>query len=505
MFYGIAGLRKLSDNLRPHANHHTAHATRYAPHASAGERLCLNKPIGIMKQIIALIFNTTSSFRQRLRHWVQNRPQSHEREFLPAALEILDTPASPAGRGLAWLVMVFFALALIWSCVGQVDVNAVASGQLVPQDGVKAIQPFEAGIVRKIHVANGQHVSAGQVLIELDSTENQVDLSQLQRQQELAQQDIARLKALLDGLDGRAHTLTNATPQQASRLNEQLGAHRARLSALQAQQTESRAAIAASELEQDKLQAKLPVLEEKANAWKRLTDQKMASRIQWLELENERVLAQKSLYVEKQKTAQAKANLARVSAELNQTRADTRRQTLAELVDAEDKAKEAELSIRRYREREQYRTLRAPVSGHVQQLGIHTIGGVVQPAQQLLVIAPDHATLVVDAKVLNQDIGFVRAGQPVTLKVESYPYSKYGTLSGTVEHVSHDAIPDEKLGPVFAARIRIPARPQTKTGVHLPLQAGMAVTAEIKTDSRRVIDYLLSPIKEVFSEAIRER
>ncbi|MEN3813665.1 HlyD family type I secretion periplasmic adaptor subunit [Chromobacterium piscinae] len=447
--------------------------------------------------------------KTRLNHWYQARPQSHEREFLPAALEILDTPASPAGRGLAYLVMVFFTLALLWSYIGQVDVNAVAPGQLVPLDGVKAIQPFEAGIVRKIHVANGQHVTAGQTLIELDSTENQVDLSQLQRQQELAQQDIVRLKATLDGIDGRAPPSAPGASGQAlhqqNRQNEQIGAYRARLSALQAQQAESHAAIAASELEQDKLSARLPVLEEKANAWKRLSDQKMASRIQWLELENERVLSQKSLSVEKQKTAQARATLARVNAELGQARSDSRRQTLTELVEAEDKAKEAELSIRRYREREQYRTLRAPVSGHIQQLVIHTIGGVVQPAQQLLVIAPDNATLVVDAKVLNQDIGFVRSGLPVTLKVESYPYSKYGILSGTVDHVSHDAVPDEKLGPVFAARIKLPIHPQTQTGVRLPLQAGMAVTAEIKTDSRRVIDYLLSPIKEVFSEAIRER
>ena len=449
--------------------------------------------------------------RQRLQHWRAQRPQSHEREFLPAALEILDTPASPAGRTLAYLVVIFTTLALLWAFIGEVDVNAVASGQIMPLGGTKAVQPFENGIVRKIHVANGQRVDAGQILIELDATENQVDLSQLQRQLELAQLDTQRLQAMLNGIDKNGNGLLPVsrdalqTNHNQHRLSEQKSAYFARENALSAQIAESQAIVAASVQEQDKLVARLPVITEKANAWKRLMEQKMGARLQWLELENERVSTEKNLNIEKIKTSQYRASISRLHAERAQYRADVRRDLLAELVAAEDKAEEAELSIQRYSEREHYRTLRAPVAGHVQQLAIETVGGVVQTAQTLLVIAPENAPLVVDAKVLNQDIGFLRPGQNVTLKVESYPYSKYGTLPGTIEHLSHDAVPDEKLGPVYAARIRIAPQNTTQTGIKLPLQAGMNVTAEIKTDSRRVIDYLLSPIKEVFSEAIHER
>ncbi|KVQ12985.1 HlyD family type I secretion periplasmic adaptor subunit [Burkholderia ubonensis] len=445
------------------------------------------------------------------KEWRAARPQPYQREFLPAALEVLDTPASPAGRALAGLIILLFTLALIWSWVGEVDVHAVATGQLVPAHGVKSVQPLEAGIVREIKVANGQHVVAGQPLVVLDSSEQQADLSQLQRQQQLAQLDIGRLQAVLKGMEQgvtpalRGQTDSRQDLNQQLRLQQQLGAYQAQVAALNAQLAESRAVLAASQLEQSKLAARLPLLAEKAEAWKQLSDQKLGARLQWLEFDNERDATQQSLQVERQRSAQYRANIARIQAELRQYQAEIRRQKLAELVEAEDKATEAALNISRYRQREQQRILRAPVDGHVQQLAIHTIGGVVQPAQQLMVIAPDHDTLVVDAQVLNQDIGFVRAGQAVTLKVDSYPYSKYGTLSGRVEHLSHDAIPDEKRGSIYAARIRLARPAVSQTGVVLPLQAGMAVTAEIKTDSRRVIDYLLSPIKEVFSEAIKER
>jgi hemolysin D len=230
-----------------------------------------------------------------------------------------------------------------------------------------------------------------------------------------------------------------------------------------------------------------------------------AARLQWLEAEQERTATRDSVSIEQERALQAKASKARVQAELKQYQADTQREILAKLVEARDTITKTELDIERYRERERHRYLRAPVNGTVQELQIRTVGGVVQPAQALMTIVPDDAPLAVDAKVLNQDIGFVKPGQPVRLKVDSFPYTKYGILNGTVIHLSPDATPDEKLGPVYTARIHLDNETITARGNRLPVQAGMAVTAEIKTDNRRVIDYLLSPIKEVVSEAFKER
>jgi len=147
----------------------------------------------------------------------------------------------------------------------------------------------------------------------------------------------------------------------------------------------------------------------------------------------------------------------------------------------------------------------APVAGSVQQLVVHTVGGVVTPAQPLLAIVPSGERLEVEATVLNKDIGFVKAGQAVTMKVESFPYTRYGYLTGTVMSVSHDAAQDEKMGLVFPARVQLDKATLMIDGVKVNLTPGMALSVEIKTGKRRVIDYLLSPLQQHTTEALRER
>jgi hemolysin D len=147
----------------------------------------------------------------------------------------------------------------------------------------------------------------------------------------------------------------------------------------------------------------------------------------------------------------------------------------------------------------------SPVDGVVQQLKVHTIGGVVQPAEPLLVVVPKDQLLEVEARVLNKDIGFVRSGQPVTVKVESFPFTRYGVLRGTVGSVSRDAIADDKLGLYYAARVLVPQGKMNIDGVDVQLSPGMAVTAEVTTGQRRLIEYVLSPVMAHISESGRER
>lgn len=149
--------------------------------------------------------------------------------------------------------------------------------------------------------------------------------------------------------------------------------------------------------------------------------------------------------------------------------------------------------------------LRAPVAGTVQQLAVHTVGGVVTPAQALLVVVPSEDALEIEATVLNKDIGFVRPGKDVIVKVDSFPYSRYGYLTGKVVSVSHDAAQDEQLGLVFPARVKLEWATLKIDGISARLNAGMSLSAEIKTGKRRVIDYLLSPFQQHTTEALRER
>lgn len=449
---------------------------------------------------------------ERLRTRWQQVP-SHEREFLPAELEILETPASPAGRKVALLIMALFVMALVWSIMGRVDMNAVAQGKVVPLGGTQSIQPFEIGIVRKILVDDGQQVKKGDLLVVLDSVEEHVDLMQLERQLTTAQLDAGQLQAFLATLEGHASASAweagtgNAVQVERARslLASRQSIYRAKVASVAAQRAEDDAMLAASASEIERLKVRREVLASKESALRTLLEHNGVARLKWLEAEQELAENDQTLNAERQRSRQHRATLLRLGEDLNQARAEFRREALTELTKANDQIREAQLSIDRYRQREQYRFLRAPVDGTVQQRAIHTVGGVVQPAQTLMVVVPHDVPMAVEAKVLNQDAGFVKPGQAVTLKIEAYSYTKYGTLTGTVEHVSQDAVNDEKLGPVYMARIRLPRDSVSHSGRTLHIQTGMAVTAEIKTDERRVIDYLLSPIKEVTSESFGER
>ena len=150
-------------------------------------------------------------------------------------------------------------------------------------------------------------------------------------------------------------------------------------------------------------------------------------------------------------------------------------------------------------------TLTAPIDGVVQQLSVHTIGGVVTPAQQLMVIAPKEGQLEIEAWIENKDIGFVKEGQAAEIKVEAFPFTKYGVIDGKLLHVSHDAVPLDKVGYVYSARVDMEQTSIDVGDKQIRLSPGMNVAVEVRTGQRRVIEYFLSPILRGFKETARER
>jgi hemolysin D len=183
-------------------------------------------------------------------------------------------------------------------------------------------------------------------------------------------------------------------------------------------------------------------------------------------------------------------------------RAEAVREVLAYLAKAEADARLAREELTKATQRQSQQVLRSPVDGVVQQLAITSEGAVLKAADPILVVVPDSGELIVEAQVLNRDAGFVEAGQPVTVKLEAFPFTRYGTLEGRLAWISRDAIQDEKLGPVYAARVTVQPPPK---GSAIEVTPGLAASAEIRTDERRVIDYLLSPLERAVSEAGRER
>lgn len=435
-----------------------------------------------------------------------------ERAFLPAHLELIESPVSPTVRWTMHIIVAFFCVALLWACLGRLDIVAVAPGKMVVDSRTKVIQPAETAVVRRILVRDGQKVRAGEPLIELDATTAGAELAQAGESLTEARLAALRLSALVRAVDiGRPPMLGPASDVPVDRFDAEQALANSQFDALQAKRHNLQATIAQRRAELQTTRDAIEPLAESARISKtraddygRLVEGKYVGRHEYLLREQERIAAERDLATQRNRMQEITSALSAAKEELHVLVTDFRQQTLDQLREAERRVAVGAPELAKAGQRNRLMTLRAPVDGTVQQLAVHTVGGVVTPAQELLAVVPQEA-LEVEAMVLNKDIGFVRPGQPVTVKVESFPFTRYGYLTGKVISVSHDAAQDDQLGLVFPARIRLSGSTLDIDGVVVNMSAGMTLTAEIKTGRRRVIDYFLSPLRRHMDEGMRER
>ncbi|NIJ39527.1 hemolysin D [Sphingopyxis panaciterrae] len=454
------------------------------------------------------------------------KPRS-DHEFLPAALEIMEKPPSP---GLRWLMLSLCGLlvvALIWSVIGRVDVVATASGKVVPAGNVKQIQPIEIGYVHAIHVKNGQHVEAGQLLVELDATLVGAEAEQASKGLLGAEIDAARNAALLGHLDGRssrfatpAGTSPDIVATQSQYVRSAIAEYEGERASLVQQRAENAAELASVEAEITKLEQTLPIVEQQLAARRELSDKGYFSKIRLLEYEQLKIEHVQNIAVQRASATRARATIANVDAQLARLRGSFGKAAAIELAESQQKSGLAREEVTKWKRRQAYMQLRAPVSGTVQQLSIATLGGIVEPAQTLMIVVPDNVAPVVEARIQNKDIGFVREGQAVRVKLEAFPFTDYGIVPGVVESISRDAIDTTEPGAtdqrdrngrvvqpglIYTTRIRLLKNNIRIGGRYQSIGPGLAVQAEIKTGDRRVIQYLLSPITQTIDEAAHER
>jgi hemolysin D len=463
----------------------------------------------------------------------RDRASAQATAFLPAALEIVETPASPAGRAVAATIMVVFCFALAWASLGSVDIVASAPGKTIPSEGTKVIQPFEIGIVRAIHIRDGQTVKAGDVLIELDPRINESERDHEQADLTAAQLEIARLRAALSDLDDPIkafHPPANAQPQQVAMqqnyLIKQATEYRAKIDALERQREQKEAEQETIQATIAKLSTIIPILQERVDIRKASSEREYTSKFQYLEVMQLLAEQQQELLVQKSHLHEAKASVAALAEARKQAVAEYERTLSGQLAEAERKADGLIHDVDKSQQKINAQYLTAPIAGTVQQLAIHTIGGVVTPAQVLLALVPSDSPLEIEAMISNRDVGFVQPGQRAEIKVDTFNFTKYGLLHGDVLSVSQDAIVRDKpadkayeksLGAEnsssepkgqdlsFAARISLDRTQMQIDNRLINLTPGMAVTVEIKTGSRTVMSYLLSPLIRYGHEGLRER
>jgi len=452
-----------------------------------------------------------------------------ERAFLPAAMALQETPPHPAPRRAALAICLLFLIALLWACLGQIDIVAVAQGRIKVSDGSKLIQPLEASVVRAIHVKDGDHVQAGQPLIELDSTQADADRSRVAEDQSAAASEFLRTGALLYGmthdttprLAGEIELVQLDRPSAKARLVSEWADIQGKLTRLKAEINRHRAETQTVDRQVDKLEATVPMARRREADFQTLADQGFVANHVGQDRTRDRLELEKDL-------ATARAHKIEVVAALNESQQALAAQQAETIRSLHDRRANAHLRLQQLAaestkasRRSRLAQLIAPVDGTIQQLAVHTAGGVVTPAQTLLVIVPDRADVLAEVRLENKDIGFVRDGQRATIKFETFPYTRYGTVEATVVHVAADVVSPDEIsndvgsrrdagsarndGAIFPTTLRLNQKQIDVDGRLVHISPGMNISAEIKTGRRRVIEFLLSPVQQHFGESLQER
>ena len=429
--------------------------------------------------------DTWQHFWQRRHEMTLPRFETHEAEFLPDALSLQAMPVSPVGRWVGRVLMVLVGVLFLWSALGEIDIIVNAQGRIIPSERTKTIAAVEVASVRALHVREGQAVKAGDLLIELDARASDAEHDKAQGDRETALLAAARSRALLAAIDGgRSPSLLLVHEVSPSRRREA-----ERHLADQWQDFSARRERLDSEIR--RYGQALLLATQRARDYAELAKSNDVSQHAWLEREQQRIDLEGQLN-------EARHQKAMLVAETRKVAQDALNEALRVMTAAGQDAKRAAVHGELLK-------LTSPVAGTVQQLTAHTIGAAVPAAQSLMQIVPQQSAVEIEALLENKDVGFVREGQSAAVKVDAFEYTKYGTVPAKVTHVSRDAVQDEKRGLVYSVKVVLDQSTMHVDGKEVPLTPGMTTHVDIKTGTRRIIEYFLSPLIQHGRESLRER
>jgi hemolysin D len=435
-----------------------------------------------------------------------------EHEFLPPALEIEETPPSPTRRILIWVIFAITGIAFLWSYFGEVDEVAVTRGKIIPDGKVKVIQPMETGVIRAIHVVEGQRVKEGQMLIEMDPTIKQADVESAVKNYSIHLTDKQRL---LEELHGKAvPALPKAVENQVS---PELMAIQGRFKDVRKAEYSAKedAARAVVEQKRQALQSAVAILEkyrktrdivrEQAKAYESAYKEDYISKMEHLEKQKELFTFEQEHEAQKNAVQQAREGLREAQQALTALKREREKTIIGDILEREKNISALEGEMIKAKKRYELERLASPVNGSVHGLQSYTVGGVVTPAQPLVTIVPEGTPLIIEAMAENKDIGFIKEGQEAEIKLDTFPFQKYGTIKGVVTSVSPDAFEDEKKGPIYKVKVAMEKTSVLADGRLVALAPGMAASVEVKTGRRKIIEFFLSPIIKYATESLTLR
>lgn len=443
------------------------------------------------------------------------RSKASQRDFLPGALAVQDRPPSPAGRALLWLILALFAMVVVWASLGEVDIVVTAPGKVVPSGYVKVVQAPESGRLAALYVADGQAVEQGELLMSLDAGYAQADNARLSGQRASYKQEVSWRRLYEQWFAERAlepdnvdfSSLLNRLIDSVARshLAHNLAQSQARLEGLDNELEATKAEQRTVQREMEKNRASLQVLTERVSAYKSLMERQYGARVQYLELLQQQTGLEKNLPILASRADQLAEKSLVIKTRSRAAESEMRSANLAQLANASMQLNAIEQDLVKARKRRESLQIVSPVSGTVQEIAVYTLGGVVNQAQVLMKVVPSGAAIEVEALLQNQDIGFIHKDQAAAVKIDTFNFTKYGLIDAKILNISDDAILDEQRGWVFKAKLQLEKSHLNVEGRRVSLSPGMSVTAEVKTGTRRLIEFFLSPLLRYKQESVRER
>lgn len=481
----------------------------------------------------------TENTSKLIANYTLEKEKRSDQEFLPAAISILETPPSPVHIAMLRVICALVALAIAWMYFGHIDILAIAQGKVQPSGRVKTIQPLEPGRVTLINVRNGQHVTVGETLVELDPAEAIADerssstsyfafrAESLRRKASLA--SISRLSSeQIPKIEWPDFIPQNIRDRENRVLIGDLDQIKSAVQSFDAQINQKERELTRLENQIHSQEMLIDTLKQRVNMRKALFARGSTSKAAVIDSMESLQTQETTLAGQRGQLEETRAAIIVLQKDRKKTIDTFVAENQQKLSESERQADELEQKTVKAHVKTGHMTLTAPISGIVLGLTITTKNQVLQSGEEIMRIVPDDTSLEIEAYVENKDIGFVKVGQEAIIKVESFPFTRFGTIDGVVTHVSHDAIPepdattaegmpakskkDTFLGGaqrtqnlVFQVLLKTKQDYMPVEGVKIPLNSGMAVTAEIKTGKRRIIEYIFSPLVEVASRAMKER
>jgi hemolysin D len=436
--------------------------------------------------------------------------------FLAPALEIMETPPHPAPRMLLKIFLLLFLVTVFWSILGKMDIITTTEGKIIPSGKIKEIRSFDREVVDKILVTEDQLVKSGDILIEMDKTQNRADLSRLSAEKEFVKNRNIRLEILVQYLDFfiedkiirndiSIHASLKGDLKTGKDLEKEYLSIINQWQVIESQLKEKKSELAAKKEEINRLTISLPLKEEQLVVYQSLFDKKMLGLNEYNSAREQRDAVFYGLKSERENWQRIDNGVKTIEMQLKTQIFQDKHEIMTEIRDLDRQNEAIEQEVVKVQDLISKQTIYAPVAGTVKGLLTNTQGGVVEPAQLLMELVPRGEILEVEAFVANKDIGYIHEDQKVEIKVQTFPFTKYGTVDGEVINVAEDATIDEKLGLIYRIRIKMGKNSMMVDGVEQLLIPGMGVTAEINTGQRRIIEYFLAPLLRMKDESLRER